>query len=54
MTGGSPGEVDAQEIVDGWDRGLRHLKAVHHQGGNFRVTLDGDRAEAFCYGIASH
>ena len=54
MTGGSPGEIDAQEIVDGWDRGLRHLKAVHHQGGNFQVTLDGDRADAFCYGTASH
>lgn len=54
MTGNEPGEVDAAEIVDGWDRGLRHLRAVHHQAGNFRVTLDGDRADAFCYAIASH
>jgi hypothetical protein len=54
MTGSEPSEVDAQEIVDDWDRGLRHLRAVHHQAGNFRVTLDGDRADAFCYGIASH
>ena len=54
MTGSEPAETDADEIVDGWDRGLRHLRAVHHQAGNFRVTLDGDRADAFCYGFASH
>ena len=54
MTGNEPAETDAAEIVDGWDRGLRHLRAVHHQAGNFQVTLDGDRADAVCYAIASH
>jgi hypothetical protein len=54
MTGNDPAETDAEEIVEGWNRGLRHLRAIHHQAGNFRVTLDGDRADAFCYGIASH
>ena len=54
MTGNEPAETDAEEIVEGWDRGLRHLRAVHHQAGNFKVTLDGDRADAFCYGTASH
>jgi len=54
MTGAEPSEVDVREIVEGWDRGLRHLRAVHHQAGNFRVTVDGDRADAFCYGTASH
>ena len=54
MTGSAAAEVDAREIVDGWDRGLRHLAAIHHQAGNFRITVDGSRADAFCYGIASH
>jgi SnoaL-like domain len=54
MTGGAAAELDVGEIVDGWDRGLRHLKAIHHQAGNFRVTVNGDRADAFCYAIASH
>ncbi len=54
MTGNDPAETDAEEIVDGWDRGLRHLRAVHHQAGNFQVTLSGGQADAFCYAIASH
>src|SRR3712207_6147353 len=54
MTGNDPAETDAEEIVEGWDRGLRHLRAIHHQAGNFRITLDGNRADAFCYAIASH
>ena len=27
---------------------------MHHQAGNFKVRLDGDEADAFCYAIASH
>jgi hypothetical protein len=54
MTGSTAAELDAEEIVDGWDRGLRHLKAIHHQAGNFRVTVNGGRADAFCYATASH
>jgi hypothetical protein len=27
---------------------------VHHQAGNFVVSIRGDRASAFCYGIAYH
>ncbi len=27
---------------------------MHHQTGNFRVTLRGDSADPFCYGIAFH
>jgi SnoaL-like domain len=46
--------VSAQTIIDGWEQGLRPLRAVHHQSGNFRVRVDSTRAEAFCYGIAYH
>jgi len=52
--GGEAADVPAQEIADMWEKGLRPLKAIHHQAGNYRVTLAGDRATAFCYGIASH
>jgi hypothetical protein len=31
MVGGEPSIVSSQEIVDSWDKGLRALKAVHHQ-----------------------
>ena len=54
LSGGEPQRVSAQTIIDGWEQGLRPLRAVHHQSGNFRVRVDGTRAEAFCYGIAYH
>lgn len=30
------------------------MQAIHHQAGNFRVTLRGDAADASCYAIAFH
>ena len=54
MTGGEPVTLTSQEIVDAWDKGLKALKAIHHQAGNYVVKVDQEEAEAFCYGIASH
>jgi len=54
VTGAEPSTVDSGKIIAGWEEGLRPLKAVHHQTGNFRVRVDGDQADAFCYGIALH
>jgi hypothetical protein len=54
MTGGEPVERTPQEIADAWAEGLRPLAAIHHQAGNHAVTIRGERADAFCYGIASH
>ena len=54
LAGGKPQQLSAQMIIDGWEQGLRPLQAVHHQSGNFRVRVDGARAEAFCYGVAYH
>ena len=54
MTGSEPATRTPDEIAAGWDEGLRHLQAIHHQSGNFRVTVDGDQADAACYGTAWH
>ena len=54
LGGAEAAVVDAATIVEGWEKGLRSLKAIHHQAGNFLVELDGDRAVAFCYAIATH
>jgi hypothetical protein len=54
MTGGEPSRLSAQQIVDGWEQGLKPLKAIHHQVGNHLVTVRGSEADAFCYGVASH
>lgn len=54
LSGGEPAKLTPQQIVDGWDTGLRKLKAVHHQIGNYRVNLLEKDADLFCYGIAFH
>jgi hypothetical protein len=54
MTGGEPVTMTAEQIVEGWDNGLKALKAVHHQAGNYVVDLQNSEAEVFCYGIALH
>jgi len=54
LVGGNPSKLTPQQIVDGWDQGLKNLKAIHHQAGNYQVTLKGNEADVFCYGIAFH
>jgi hypothetical protein len=51
---GPEASVAPSTIAAGWQSGLAQLEHVHHQAGNFVVRLAGDRAEAFCYGIAYH
>ena len=52
--GGQPVTLTAQQIVAAWDKGLKPLKAIHHQSGNFIVDTTQNEADVFCYGIASH
>lgn len=55
LAGGRPEILPAQKIIDGWEQGLRPIQALHHQAGNYRVTLkNASEATAFCYGIALH
>jgi len=54
MAGGEPSTLTSQEIVDGWDQGLKALKAIHHQAGNYIININQEGAEVFCYGTASH
>lgn len=51
---GPPRALSAEQVIAGWEAGLKPIQAVHHQAGNFLVNLVGDGADAFCYGIASH
>jgi len=54
LAGGQPSRLTPQQIVDSWDQGLKNLTAIHHQAGNYQVTLKGNEADLFCYGIAFH
>jgi hypothetical protein len=54
LVGGEPSEVGGPELAATWEAGLQPIQAVHHQTGNLRITVDGDAAEASCYGTATH
>ena len=54
MVGGKPIMLTPQEIVGSWEKGLKPLKAIHHQAGNYIVHVNEKQADVFCYGIASH
>lgn len=54
LAGGEPATITSQAIVEAWYKGLKELKAIHHQAGNFVVKIKNEEAEVFCYGIASH
>lgn len=54
VAGGAPSEIEGTELAAMWETGLRPIQAVHHQTGNLRIAVDGDAAEAYCYGTATH
>jgi hypothetical protein len=54
LAGGKPATLTPEQIVTGWAEGLKDVQSIHHQAGNFLVTLNGDEADAFCYATAYH
>jgi hypothetical protein len=54
LSGNAPEELTPDVIVGAWDSGLKPLQAIHHQAGNYLVDIDGAKAKAFCYAVASH
>ncbi|HXS08384.1 MAG TPA: nuclear transport factor 2 family protein [Candidatus Krumholzibacteria bacterium] len=51
---GAAREMKPAEIAGMWETGLSRLKGIHHQAGNYVVTMEGNGATVFCYGIALH
>lgn len=54
LTGAAQTTLTPQAITAIWEKGLKPIPVIHHQAGNFRFQVDGDSAEAHCYGIAFH
>ena len=54
VAGGEPESTTPAALVESWRESLSHLKAIHHQSGNFEVDVNGNEADASCYGIAYH
>ena len=46
--------VSSREICYRWEKAFEELDAIHHQAGNYLVTISGDEAEVYAYSIASH
>ena len=55
MGAGSAEKVSSRTICDRWREGFDGLDAIHHQAGNYIVTIKEEGiAEVICYAIASH
>jgi hypothetical protein len=54
LAGGRPETKTPQQIAAMWEQGLKPIQAIHHQAGNYQVTVNGNEADLFCYGIAYH
>lgn len=54
MVGGEPTTMTPTQVAQAWAVGFKPLDHVHHQIGNLRVEINGDKALAKCYGVALH
>jgi hypothetical protein len=52
LAGGGPVTITADDLVAGFRAGLHAEKASHHIAANYRVKVEGDRAELFAHGYA--
>ena len=52
---GSPAvNLPAETIINSWKAFFAGFPHTHHQLGNFNVKQQGDAADVFCYGTATH
>lgn len=54
MGGGEPAQLDAEAICKTWEEGFQGIDTIHHQAGNYIVTINETKADVFCYAIAIH
>ena len=53
LAGGEPAKLKATDITAAWKKGLKGLK-VHHLVGNHIAQVTANKADVFCYGVATH
>jgi hypothetical protein len=54
LVGGTPAEVPADQLIDGWRATLPGFDATQHLLGNHQVTLRGDEADCLAHFQAQH
>jgi hypothetical protein len=53
--GGPASQLSSKQICDLWEKGFAGIDSIHHQAGNYLVTISEDvKADVFCYAIATH
>jgi hypothetical protein len=52
LVGGGPVQLTADELIAGFRAGLHPGKVSHHLAANYRITVQGDRAELWAHGYA--
>jgi hypothetical protein len=52
LVGGGPVQLTADQLIAGFQAGLHPGKVSHHLATNFRIQVDGDRAELWGHGYA--
>jgi hypothetical protein len=52
LAGGGPVRITADDLIAGFRAGLHPGKISHHLAANYRVTIEGDRAELWAHGYA--
>jgi hypothetical protein len=53
-SGGEAAELPAHQVCDLWRIGFTGLDSIHHQAGNYIISVDGENADIFGYAIAMH
>ncbi|MEO1653411.1 MAG: nuclear transport factor 2 family protein [Bacteroidota bacterium] len=54
MSGQPAATLSPNEIISAWKGILTGFEQTHHQAGNFIISQEGDQAQVFCYGTATH
>ncbi|NRA66202.1 MAG: nuclear transport factor 2 family protein [Pseudobacteriovorax sp.] len=54
LAGGKPQTLSGKVIANQWKAGLSKVDSIHHQVGNYVVTMKKDKASVFANGIATH
>lgn len=52
LAGGGPVEITADQLIGGFRSGLHPGKLSHHLATNYRVEVEGDRAELWAHGYS--
>jgi hypothetical protein len=52
LVGGGPVRMTADQLFEGFRAGLHPGKVSHHLAGNYRIRVEGERAELWAHGYA--